>query len=122
MGMIMNDGVVWQELKQYDHNPISNGQIVSPDVRKATVTKSIGDKHYQTAEIITNGVKKTEQLSKLRDADIESFRKDWESNWKPLIDEKQMNENMARAMKQVTQNHTTEYNIVSNTLWNIRKI
>ena len=32
--MVMNDGVTWHELKQYDHNPISDGQIVSPDVKK----------------------------------------------------------------------------------------
>ena len=102
--MVMKDGVTWQELKQYDHNPISNGETVSPDVRKATVTKTIGDKKYQTSEVTTDGVKKIEQLSKLSDADIENFKKDWESNWKPAIDEKQMNENMAKAIQQIMRN------------------
>merc|ERR1712198_734593 len=46
--MVMKDGVTWHELKQYDHNPIINGVTVSPDVRKATVTKSFGEKINQT--------------------------------------------------------------------------
>ena len=75
--MVMKDGVTWQELKQYDHNPISNGETVSPDVRKATVTQSIGYKKYQTSEVTTDGVMKIKQLSKLSDSDIENFKKDW---------------------------------------------
>merc|ERR1712227_387956 len=106
--MITKDGVTWHELKQYDHNPISNGQVVSPDVRKATVTKSIGDRQYQTSEITIDGVKKIEQLSKLSDADIEDFKTEWESNWKPSINEKQMNENMAKAIQQIKRNNEQE--------------
>ena len=106
--MVMKDGLTWYELKQYDHNPISNGQVVSPDVRKATVTKSIGDRQYQTSEITIDGVKKIEQLSKLSDADIEDLKTEWESNWKPSIDEKQMNENMAKAIQQITKNNEQE--------------
>ena len=106
--VVMNDGATWHELKQYDHNPISNGQVVSPDVRKATVTKSIGDRQYQTSEITIDGVKKIEQLSKLSDADIEGFKTEWESNWKPSIDEKQMNENMAKAIQQIKRNNEQE--------------
>ena len=70
----MNDGVTWHEFKQCDYNPISNGQILSPDVRKATVTKSIGNRQYQTSEITIDGVKKIERLSKLSDEDIEDFK------------------------------------------------
>ena len=99
--MVMKDGVTWHELKQYDYNPIVNGENVSPNVRKTIVTKSIGDNRYQTSEVITDGVKKIEQLFKLNDGDIENFKATWESNWKPKIDEKEMNENMTRAMQQM---------------------
>merc|ERR1711981_853056 len=100
--MVMKNGVTWYETKQFDHTPITNGEIVSPDVRKVTVTKAMGENKYQTTEVTTDGVKELEQITELSDADIENFKNDWESNWTPKIDEKQMNENMARAMQQVT--------------------
>ena len=30
--MGLKDGVIWHELKQYDHKPIINGETVYPDV------------------------------------------------------------------------------------------
>ena len=106
--MVMKDGVTWYESKQFDHNPISNGLIVSPDIRKVTVTKAIGEKKYQTTEVTTDGIKELKQITELSDADVDTFKNDWESNWKPSIDEKQMNENMARAMQQVLRESNDE--------------
>ena len=56
--MVMKDGVTGHEMKQYDQKSIINGETVFPDVRKATVTKSIGNKRYQTCKVTTDRVKK----------------------------------------------------------------
>ena len=103
--IVMKNGVTCYESKQFDHNPIINGKIVSPDVRTVTCTKLIGENKYQTTELTTDGTKEQKQLTELSDADVEMFKNDWESNWKPSIDEKQMNENMASAMQQVRESY-----------------
>ena len=99
--MVMKNGVTCYEYKQFDHNPISNGKIVSPDVRTLTVTKAIGDNKYQTTEVTTDGIKEQKRITELSNTEVETFKRDWESTWKTSIDEKQMNENMERAMQQV---------------------
>ena len=40
--------------------------------------------------------------------DIENFKATWESNWEPKIHEKEMNENMARAMQQMMRTSDAE--------------
>jgi len=77
IAMVMKDGITWHRLKQWDHNPIVNGENVSLDVRKTIVTKSIGYNKYQTSKVITDCVKKIEQLN---DGDIENFKATWESS------------------------------------------